>query len=114
MKRLREARSVKVQPNKTGTSFMQGQSVYLKSGTVCNLDVSRNCAQQGILLKNGVHFDSSGDTPYNNLANSQSFTPSYTTAEKLADQNCRCVKTKSWPRDNSGNIIPKSWNFSWQ
>ena len=27
MKRLREAQNVKVQPNKTGTSFMQGQSV---------------------------------------------------------------------------------------
>ena len=119
MKRLREAQNVKVQPNKTGTSFMQGQSVYLKSGTVCNrtslpLDLSRNCTQQGILFKNGVHFDSVADTPYNNLANSNSFTPSYTDVEKLADKMCRCVKKKEWPTDSNGRIIPKSWNFSWQ
>ena len=56
MKRLREAQNVKVQPNKTGTSFMQGQSVYFKKGTSCLVDGT--CNQDGILLKKGVHFDS--------------------------------------------------------
>ena len=113
MKRLREAQNVKVQPNKTGTSFMQGQSVYLKSGTVCN-DISRSCDQQGILLKNGVHFDSAADTPYNNLANSNDFAPEYTETQKLSDRQCECAKRKVWPRNYNGDIIPKSWNFSWQ
>ena len=112
MKRLREAQSVKVQPNKTGTSFMQGQSVYFKKGTSCLVDGT--CNQDGVLLKKGVVFDSSGNTPYNNLANSNDFAPEYTDAEKLEDKMCRCVKKKVWPRDSEGDIIPKSWNFSWQ
>ena len=99
MKRLRAAQNVKVQPNKTGTSLMQGQSVVL---TKEKID------------KKGVIFSSAADTPYNNLENSNRFQPTYTAAEALADQNCRCVMKKSWPTDSSGNILPKSWNFSWQ
>ena len=63
--------------------------------------------------KKGVIFNSAADTPYNNLANSNSFEPSYTDAEQRLDQNRKCVMKKSWPTD-AGNIIPKSWNFSWQ
>jgi len=114
MKRLREAQNVKVQPNKTGTSFMQGQPVYYKAGTSCSNKNGLSCEEEGIILKKGVHFDSSANTPYNNLADSKSFTPSYTDDEKLADKMCRCVKKKEWSKDSSGNIIPKSWNFSWQ
>ena len=99
MKRLREAQNVKVQPNKTGTSLMQGQSVVIT---------------KEMIDKKGVIFNSAADTPYNNLANSNSFEPSYTAAEQLLDQNRRCVMKKSWPTDSNGNIIPKSWNFSWQ
>ena len=99
MKRLIEAQNVKVQPNKTGTSLMQGQSVVITKEMVD---------------KKGVIFNSAANTPYNNLANSNSFEPSYTTAEKLNDQNSRCLMKKSWPTSANGNIIPKSWNFSWQ
>ena len=98
MKRLREAQNVKVQPNKTGTSLMQGQSVVIT---------------KEIIDKKGVIFNSAADTPYNNLANSNSFQPSYTDAEQRLDQDRKCVMKKSWPTD-AGNIIPKSWNFSWQ
>ena len=98
MKRLREAQNVKVQPNKTGTSLMQGQSVVIT---------------KEIIDKKGVIFNSAADTPYNNLANSNSFEPSYTDAEQRLDQDRKCVMKKSWPTD-AGNIIPKSWNFSWQ
>ena len=111
-KRLMEANYVKVQPNKTGTSFMQGQSVNYRKGTSCLVDGT--CNQDGILLKKGVHFNSAADTPYNNLANSNSFTPEYTEAQKKADRECECAKRKVWPTDSNGNIIPKSWNFSWQ
>jgi len=98
MKRLREAQNVKVQPNKTGTSLMQGQSVVIT---------------KEMIDKKGVIFNSAADTPYNNLANSNSFEPSYTDAEQRLDQDRKCVMKKSWPTD-AGNIIPKSWNFSWQ
>jgi len=98
MKRLREAQNVKVQPNKTGTSLMQGQSVVIT---------------KEMIDKKGVIFNSAADTPYNNLANSNSFEPSYTDTEQRLDQNRKCVMKKSWPTD-AGNIIPKSWNFSWQ
>ena len=99
MKRLREAQNVKVQPNKTGTSLMQGQSVVIT---------------KEMIDKKGVIFNSAADTPYNNLANSNSFEPSYTDAEQRLDQDRKCVMKKSWPTDAAGNIIPKSWNFSWQ
>ena len=56
MKRLRQAHSVKVQPNKTGTSFMQGQSVVL---TKENIE------------KKGVVFNSGANTPYNDLSNNK-------------------------------------------
>ena len=98
MKRLREAQNVKVQPNKTGTSLMQGQSVVIT---------------KEMIDKKGVIFNSAADTPYNNLANSNSFEPSYTDTEQRLDQDRKCVMKKSWPTD-AGNIIPKSWNFSWQ
>ena len=99
MKRLRAAQNVKVQPNKTGTSLMQGHSVVVNKGMVD---------------KKGVVFNSTANTPYNDLANSNNFEHSYTTADKLKDQNCNCVMKKSWPTDANSNIIPKSWNFSWQ
>ena len=98
LKRLRAAINVKVQPNKTGTSQVQGQSVKFKK------DMS----------KKGVYFNSSGNSPYNILDNSGSFIPTYTEEQRLADQQCRCVKKKVWHKDASGNILPKSWNFSWQ
>jgi len=63
--------------------------------------------------KKGVIFNSAADTPYNNLANSNSFEPSYTDTEQRLDKDRKCVMKKSWPTD-AGNIIPKSWNFSWQ
>ena len=99
MKRLRAAQNVKVQPNKTGTSLMQGHSVVVTKGMVD---------------KKGVVFNSTTNTPYNDLANSNNFEPSYTTADKLKDQNCNCVMKKSWPKKADGSIIAKSWNFSWQ
>ena len=67
MKRLREAQNVKVQPNKTGTSFMLGQSVNYRKGTSCLVDGT--CNQDGILLKKGVVFNSNANTPYNDLSN---------------------------------------------
>ena len=30
------------------------------------------------------------------------------------DACCNQIKQKSWPKDSNGNIIAKSWNFSWQ
>jgi|TARA_B110000971_G_C20024706_1_gene508175 hypothetical protein len=99
MKRLRQAHSVKVQPNKTGTSFIQGHSVVVTKGMV---------------EKKGVVFNSTANTPYNDLANSNKFEPSYTKAEKDQDRNCKCAMKKSWPTNSDGNIIAKSWNFSWQ
>ena len=105
LKRLQEAQRVKVQPNKTGTSFMQGQSVYLKSGTICNKDDTRNCVQQGILLKNGVKFSSVANTPYNNLSNSKIFKPTYTETEKNEDRCCKNIKQKVFPLNDAGRII---------
>ena len=99
MKRLRQAHSVKVQPNKTGTSFMQGQSVVLTKRMVD---------------KKGVVFNSTGNTPYNDLVNSNNFEPIYTKAEKDQDRNCKCAMKKSWPTNANDTIIAKSWNFSWQ
>ena len=99
MKRLREAQNVKVQPNKTGTSFMQGQSVVITKDTID---------------KKGVIFNSAANTPYNDFATSNRFQPTYTAAEQELDQDRKCVMKKSWPRDANNNIIPKSWNFSWQ
>ena len=99
MKRLREAQNVKVQPNKTGTSFMQGQSVVV---TKENIE------------KKGIVFNSAANTPYNDFANSNRFQPTYTAAEQILDQDRKCVMKKSWPTDANSNIIPKSWNFSWQ
>ena len=99
MKRLREAQNVKVQPNKTGTSFMLGQSVVVK---------------KEMIEKKGVVFDSSANTPYNDFENSNRFQPTYTSAEEKLDQNRRCVMKKSWPRDSNGKVVPKSWNLSWQ
>ena len=58
MKRLRAAQNVKVQPNKTGTSLMQGHSVVVTKGMVD---------------KKGVVFNSTANTPYNDLANSNNF-----------------------------------------
>ena len=52
-KRLMEAKYVKVQPNKTGTSFMQVQSVYYRTGTTCLVDGT--CNQQGKILKKGIY-----------------------------------------------------------
>ena len=77
---------------------MQGQSVVIT---------------KEMIDKKGVIFNSAADTPYNNLVNSNSFEPSYTDAEQRLDQDRKCVMKKSWPTD-AGNIIPKSWNFSWQ
>jgi len=85
LKRLRRALNVKVQPNKTGTSTMLGNNV---------------------ALAKGVHFNSAGNTPYNNLANSRSFVPTYTAAEKLLDQNRRCVEKKEWHTE--GGVIRKN------
>ena len=90
LNRLRTALNVKVQPNKSGTSSMQGH--FIKT-------------------KKSVNFNSSGNTPYNNLANSKSFTPTYTDVQKLIDQNKQCVKKKEWSTVN-GNILSKSWNSS--
>lgn len=114
MKRLREAQNVKVQPNKTGTSFMQGQSVYFKKGSKCSVDGT--CEQDGILLKKGVVFNSNSNTPYNDLSNNKVWAPNPSDIE-TAKSNARCcnnIKQKSWPTDSNSNIIPKSWNFSWQ
>jgi len=101
MKRLREAQNVKVQPNKTGTSFMQGQKVFLKNQYID---------------KRGVVFNSNANTPYNDLSNNKVWNPNPNDIEaaKAKDRCCNNIKQKSWPTDVSGNIIPKSWNFSWQ
>ena len=64
LKRLQQAQRVKVQPNKTGTSFMLGQSVYLRGA-------QHNNIAGGKLLKKGVTYDSNGNTPYNNLPQSK-------------------------------------------
>jgi hypothetical protein len=114
MKRLREAQNVKVQPNKTGTSFMQGQSVTRKQGTSCLIDGT--CQQSGLLLKKGVKFSESGATPYNDLSNNKVWSPNPADIEaaKARDRCCNNIKQKSWPTDSNGNIIAKSWNFSWQ
>lgn len=101
MKRLRQAHSVKVQPNKTGTSFMQGQSVVL---TKENIE------------KKGVVFNSGANTPYNDLSNNKTWKPNPADiAKDLSDNRCyNKIKQKSWPTNPDGSIIPKSWNFSWQ
>jgi hypothetical protein len=114
MKRLREAQSVKVQPNKTGTSFMLGQSVTRRQGTSCVVDGT--CQQNGLLLKKGVKFSEAGATPYNDLSNNKVWESDPADIAKALndDVNCNCIKKKSWPKDSNGNIIPKSWNFSWQ
>tara|TARA_B100002051_G_scaffold25716_1_gene20053 strand:- start:2160 stop:2522 length:363 start_codon:yes stop_codon:yes gene_type:complete len=115
MKRLREAQNVKVQPNKTGTSFMLGQSVNYRKGTSCLVDGT--CNQDGILLKKGVVFNSNGNTPYNDLANNMVWAPNPADIEraKSDDRCCNQIKQKEFPRNvATGNIVPKSWNFSWQ
>lgn len=101
MKRLREAQNVKVQPNKTGTSFMQGQKVFLKNQYID---------------KRGVVFSSNANTPYNDLSNNKVWAPNLYDIEaaKAKDRCCNNIKQKSWPTDSNGNIIAKSWNFSWQ
>lgn len=95
MKRLREAQNVKVQPNKTGTSFMLGQSVYYRKGVV---------------------FNSNANTPYNDLSNNKVWSPNPADIEKAKadDRCCNEIKQKVFPRNADGSIIPKSWNFSWQ
>jgi hypothetical protein len=99
MKRLRQAHSVKVQPNKTGTSFMQGQSV-----TKENIE------------KKGVVFNSGANTPYNDLSNNKTWEPNPADIAKAKkdERCCNKIKQKEFRRDGSGNVIPKSWNFSWQ
>jgi hypothetical protein len=92
LKRLRAAINVKVQPNKTGTSSMQGQFIKTQKGVV---------------------FNSAANTPYNKLSNSRTFIPTYTTAQKKADNQCKCVKKKEWPKSGT-TILAKSWNGSWQ
>ena len=99
MKRLREAQNVKVQPNKTGTSLMQGQSVVIT---------------KEMIDKKGVIFNSEANTPYNDFENSNRFQPTYTAAEQIIDQDRKCVMKKSWPRDSNGKVVAKSWNLSWQ
>ena len=99
MKRLREAQNVKVQPNKTGTSFMQGQSVVVTKEKI---------------EKKGVVFNSAANTSYNDFENSNRFQPTYTAAEQILDQDRKCVMKKSWPRDSNGKVVAKSWNLSWQ
>ena len=99
MKRLREAQNVKVQPNKTGTSFMQGQSVVVTKEKI---------------EKKGVVFNSAANTSYNDFENSNRFQPTYTAAEQIIDQDRKCVMKKSWPRDSNGKVVAKSWNLSWQ
>ena len=101
MKRLREAQSVKVQPNKTGTSFMQGQKVFLKNQYID---------------KRGVVFSEGGATPYNDLSNNKVWESDPADIAKALndDVTCNCIKKKTWPTDSNGNIIAKSWNFSWQ
>ena len=69
LKRLQQAQRVKVQPNKTGTSFMLGQNIYLRGK-------SHNNVSQGLLSKKGVVYNSNGNTPYNLLADSIIFNPS--------------------------------------
>jgi len=105
LKRLQEAQRVKVQPNKTGTSFMLGQSVYLRG-------VSHNNVSRGILAKNGVKFNSSGNTPYNKLENSKSWTPNPTdiSNNKADTICCNNIKQKVWAKDASGNIIGATYN----
>tara|TARA_B110000977_G_scaffold189447_1_gene258956 strand:+ start:1096 stop:1416 length:321 start_codon:yes stop_codon:yes gene_type:complete len=101
MKRLRQAHSVKVQPNKTGTSLMQGHSVIVTKGMVD---------------KKGVVFSSAADTPYNNLSNNKIWAPNPADILK-AKKDDRCynqIKQKEYLRDINGDIIAKSWNFSWQ
>ena len=114
MKRLREAQSVKVQPNKTGTSFMLGQSVTRRQGTSCVVDGT--CQQNGLLLKKGVKFSEGSSTPYNDLSNNRVWeSDPDDIAKALADNACyNQIKQKSWPKDSNGNIIAKSWNFSLQ
>ena len=119
MKRLREAQNVKVQPNKTGTSFMLGQSVNYRKGTSCLVDGT--CNQDGILLKKGVVFNSNPTSnpniPYNDLSNNKVWAPNPVDIEraKSDDRCCNQIKQKEFPRNvTTGNIVPKSWNFSWQ
>ena len=101
LKRLREAQNVKVQPNKTGTSFMQGQKVFLKNQYID---------------KRGVVFNSNGNTPYNDLPNNKVWAPNPMDISGALQKDgcCKNIRKKVWPTDVSGNIIPKSWNFSWQ
>ena len=114
MKRLREAQNVKVQPNKTGTSFMLGQSVNYRKGTSCLVDGT--CNQDGILLKKGVVFNSNGNTPYNELSNNKVWAPNPVDISGALQKDGCCYNTmkKSWPRNANGNIIAKSWNSSTQ
>tara|TARA_Y100000816_G_C26032936_1_gene540798 strand:- start:419 stop:712 length:294 start_codon:yes stop_codon:yes gene_type:complete len=89
LKRLQEAQRVKVQPNKTGTSFNLFQPRITRS--------TNN--------KKGVILNSAGNSSYNDLANSKIFTNEYTDAQKLADQNCRCAKVKEFAKNTNGEII---------
>jgi len=114
MKRLREAQNVKVQPNKTGTSFMLGQYVNYRRGTSCLVDGT--CNQNGLLLKKGVVFNSNENTPYNDLSNNKVWEPrSSDIAAALQKSGC-CYNTMktSYTTDANGNIIAKSWNSSTQ
>tara|TARA_B100000902_G_scaffold351926_1_gene362236 strand:- start:391 stop:750 length:360 start_codon:yes stop_codon:yes gene_type:complete len=112
MKRLREAQSVKVQPNKTGTSFMLGQSVIARKGTSCV--VGGTCQQNGLLLKKGVKFSEGSSTPYNDLSNNRIWESNPVDIETALsnDRCCNNIKQKSWPTNADGSIIAKSWNFS--
>lgn len=98
LKRLQEAQRVKVQPNKTGTSFILGQAVYLRGGKYKNI-------AGGKLLKKGVTYDSSGNTPYNNLPESKTFTPTYTQNEKDKVVCCNKIKQKVFPVNKENRII---------
>ena len=98
LKRLQQAQRVKVQPNKTGTSFMLGQSVYLRGAQHSNI-------AGGKLLKKGVAYDSSGNTPYNNLPDSKTFTPTYTQNEKDKVVCCNQIKQKVFPVNSENRII---------
>ncbi len=98
MKRLREAQNVKVQPNKTGTSFMLGQSIYTQRST------------------SNVVFNSAANTQYNDLSDNAIWSPNPADIEQaMKDKGC-CYNTmkKSWPTNANKTIIPKSWNLSWQ
>ena len=96
MKRLKEARNIKVQPNKTGTSFMLGQSIYSRKNP------------------SNVVFSSAAGTPYNDLADNVQWSPNPADVEAATKKDGCCYNTmkKSWPTNSDGSIIAKSWNLS--